>query len=176
MESATSIDEGGVEEAPPGLSPATLQRTWGLGAVAWVLCVLLALSGIALMFYYRPVPALASLSLLDLEATSRLAFLRGVHFWGSRVLVVVVWLHLFRVVVREAYRPPRHWAWLGGVGLLLLTLAFARTGAILPAASHLDGGALLVVYALHCAVLPGVFFVGVGWHLWRTRKDGGGAS
>jgi quinol-cytochrome oxidoreductase complex cytochrome b subunit len=126
------------------------------------------------MFYYKPEPSLASLSLLDLEATSSFAFLRSVHFWGSRALVMVVWLHLFRVMVRQAYRPPRHRGWLLGIGLLLLTLALARSGAILPSerATHSSAQILLAIYVLHCAALPMAFCGGLGWHLWQTRRKG----
>jgi len=130
------------------------------------------------MFFYQPQPTMASLSLIDLEAVSLFAILRGVHFWGSRILVMVVWLHLFRVVVREAYRPPQHRSWLLGVGLLLLTLILAHTGSILPSASPVSSGeeALLTLYVLHCAVLPAAFFAGIGWHLWRARQKGGRSS
>lgn len=154
--------------------PAGLRRTWGLGVVATVICGLLGFSGLVLMFFYKPEPAMASLSLLDLEAVGGFAFLRGVHFWGSRALVMVVWLHLFRVVVRKAYRPPQHGNWLLGLGLLLLTLALARSGALLPAegASRMSAEGLLTLYALHCAVLPVAFFTGVGWHLWKVRQKG----
>ena len=177
----TAADETTAGEDDPPTRSASLRRTWGLGTTAAVLCALLGVSGLVLMFYYRPEPALASLSLLDLEAAGPFGFLRGVHFWASRALVMVVWLHLFRVLVREAFRPPGHGHWLVGLGLLLLTLALAHTGSLLPwEGTARDPGAgeakrLLTVYALHCAVLPAAFFAGVGWHVWRLRRDAGGA-
>jgi quinol-cytochrome oxidoreductase complex cytochrome b subunit len=39
--------------------------------------------------------------------------------------------------------------------------------------SGVGENALLRFYVLHCVVLPGVLFAGVGLHIWRVRKDGG---
>ena len=47
-------------------------------------------------------------------------------------MIIFCVLHLLRVAIQGAYRPPREMTWLVGVGLLLLTLGFGFTGYLLP--------------------------------------------
>jgi quinol-cytochrome oxidoreductase complex cytochrome b subunit len=47
-------------------------------------------------------------------------------------MVLVVLLHLLRVFYSGAYKAPRQFNWLIGVGLLLLTLGLSFTGYLLP--------------------------------------------
>jgi quinol-cytochrome oxidoreductase complex cytochrome b subunit len=47
-------------------------------------------------------------------------------------MVAVVFLHMCRVFFTGAYKPPRQFNWVVGVGLLLLTLALSFTGYLLP--------------------------------------------
>jgi quinol-cytochrome oxidoreductase complex cytochrome b subunit len=47
-------------------------------------------------------------------------------------MVVVVFIHLMRVFYAGAYKAPRQFNWVIGVGLLVLTLLFSFTGYLLP--------------------------------------------
>ena len=47
-------------------------------------------------------------------------------------MVLVVCLHLLRVFYSGAYKPPRQFNWVVGVGLLVLTLLMSFTGYLLP--------------------------------------------
>jgi quinol-cytochrome oxidoreductase complex cytochrome b subunit len=47
-------------------------------------------------------------------------------------MVLVVLIHLLRVFYSGAYKAPRQFNWLVGVGLLLLTLGLSFTGYLLP--------------------------------------------
>lgn len=47
-------------------------------------------------------------------------------------MIVYRVLHLLRVAIQGAYRPPREMTWLVGIGLLLITLGFGFTGYLLP--------------------------------------------
>ena len=51
------------------------------------------------------------------------AFVRGMHKWGSTVMVVLVFLHMGRVFFFGAYKYPRELNWVIGVVLLILTMA-----------------------------------------------------
>ena len=82
-------------------------RTWALGGIAVVLAGFAALTGLGLMFHYRPVTETAHLDLVDLVEASRFAFVRELHRWSAHALLIVTALHLFRIVVAGAYRPPR---------------------------------------------------------------------
>ncbi len=161
-------------------------RTWALGGIAVVLAGFVALTGLGLMFHYRPVAATAHLDLVDLAEVSRFAFARELHRWGAHALLIVAALHLFRVVLAGAYRPPRHLNYAMGVALGLVILAAALTGYILPWDQHsqwllgwlTEPGAapgdatLTFVYALHCGVLPVGGVILTFYHLQRARRDG----
>jgi quinol-cytochrome oxidoreductase complex cytochrome b subunit len=107
--------------------------TLGLGLVSFFLFVLLTVTGLALMLYYVPHPAAAYRSMKDLEhAVAFGMFLRNAHRWAAHGMVAAVFLHLCRVFFTGAYKPPREFNWVVGVGLLLLTLALSFTGYLLP--------------------------------------------
>src|SRR5207244_6134967 len=57
---------------------------------------------------------------------------RGMHKWGATVMVVLIFLHMGRTFVFGAYKYPRELNWIIGVVLLVLTLAMALTGYLLP--------------------------------------------
>lgn len=59
-------------------------------------------------------------------------FLRGLHHFTAQIMVVLLVLHLMQVVIDGAYRAPREVNFWFGVGLLMLTLAMALTGYLLP--------------------------------------------
>ncbi len=58
--------------------------------------------------------------------------LRGLHFFGASFIVVAALVHMLRVVLLGSYKKPREVTWLTGVVLLLLILAFALSGYLLP--------------------------------------------
>jgi ubiquinol-cytochrome c reductase cytochrome b subunit len=90
-------------------------------------------TGLLLSFVYAPSPlsAYRSVQYLMNEMPSG-AWIRGVHYWGASVLVIVMALHLIRTFLYAAYRKPRHWTWLIGVLLFLCVLTFVQTGYLLP--------------------------------------------
>ena len=59
-------------------------------------------------------------------------FVRGMHKWGSSVMVVLVFLHMGRTFFFGAYKYPRELNWVIGVVLLILTMAMSFTGYLLP--------------------------------------------
>jgi quinol-cytochrome oxidoreductase complex cytochrome b subunit len=54
------------------------------------------------------------------------------HKWGASVMVILIFLHMARVFFFGAYKYPRELTWIIGVVLLILTLAMAFTGYLLP--------------------------------------------
>lgn len=59
-------------------------------------------------------------------------FLRGLHHFTAQLMVVLLVLHLMQVIIDGAYQAPREVNFWFGLGLLLLTLALALTGYLLP--------------------------------------------
>ena len=108
--------------------------TWGLGIAAVLLLLRSRRStGVLLMFYYKPYPDVAYLSIKDIHfvvPTGR--FIRNIHRWSANMMVVIVLLHMARVFYTASYRAPREFNWLIGMGLLVVTLGLSFTGYLLP--------------------------------------------
>lgn len=107
--------------------------TFCLGGLAFTTFLTLVITGLLLMFYYRPSPEGAYGSILFLESAVRGGrYLRSVHRFASHALLVLILLHTLRVVLTGAYRHPRHGTWVVGTMILFLAVAEAYTGYLLP--------------------------------------------
>ncbi len=113
------------------LDPST---TLGLGVISIVLLAVLLVTGIVLMFWYVPTPIGAYDRLVDLSAGALPigGLMRDLHRLASDALVVVVVLHLTRVYLTGALGAGRRLNWIVGLGLLVLVIAIAFTGFLLP--------------------------------------------
>jgi menaquinol-cytochrome c reductase cytochrome b subunit len=93
-----------------------------------------AVTGVFLAMYYRPDAAGGAYESIR-HVTNDVflgQFVRGMHKWGSSVMVVLVFLHMARVFIFGAYKYPRELNWVIGVVLLILTLVMSFTGYLLP--------------------------------------------
>ena len=107
--------------------------TWGLGGLAGLLMTILGLTGIVLINNYTPAAPQAYLDILELNSNVWFGeLIRNLHHWSANLLIVVSVLHLIRVFVTGAYRPPRELNWLIGVAMLLLVIGANFTGYLLP--------------------------------------------
>ena len=110
-----------------------LSYTLCLGGLSFFLFILLTITGIFLMFYYRPTSPQAFNDIAALSTDVAFGQLvRNMHRWGAHLMVLVVFLHMSRVFYHGAYKPPREFNWVVGVILLLLTLLLSFTGYLLP--------------------------------------------
>jgi quinol-cytochrome oxidoreductase complex cytochrome b subunit len=120
---------------PVRVHPHSLKPTYtlGLGLITFFLFILTCLTGILLTFYYVPTTGQAYASMQDLVFVVTFGRLvRNLHRWAAEAMVITVALHLLRVFFTSAYKPPREFNWVVGVGLLALTLALSFTGYLLP--------------------------------------------
>ena len=92
-----------------------------------------AVTGVFLAMYYEPDPTRAY------ESASRITnevflgeFVRGMHRWGSTVMIILIFLHMGRTFFFGAYKYPRELNWIIGVVLVVLTLMMGLTGYLLP--------------------------------------------
>jgi quinol-cytochrome oxidoreductase complex cytochrome b subunit len=107
--------------------------TAGLGIATTAAFLITLVTGVLLMFYYKPYPDVAYDSIKDIHfvvPTGR--FMRNIHRWAANVMVVTVILHMARVFYTAAYRSPREFNWVIGLGLLVTTLGLSFTGYLLP--------------------------------------------
>ena len=107
--------------------------TFCLGGLSFFLFLLLTVTGVLLMFYYRPATAVAYQDMKDLETVVTFGLLlRNIHRYAAHGMVLTVFLHMTRVFYTGAYRPPREFNWIVGVILLTLTFLLSFTGYLLP--------------------------------------------
>jgi menaquinol-cytochrome c reductase cytochrome b subunit len=118
-----------------------------LGAVAVILIVVEFITGFLLGLYYVPDgagnPAPAYTSIVFIQHTAYLGWLmRGVHFWGANLLLVVALIYMTAAFWNGDYRPPREVNWMVGVLIFLVIVLFSFTGSLLPwdANSYLSRG------------------------------------
>jgi quinol-cytochrome oxidoreductase complex cytochrome b subunit len=104
-----------------------------LGSATLFAFVNQAVTGVFLAMYYDPSSTQAYGSISHIINDVWLgAFVRGMHKWGATVMVVLVFLHMGRTFFFGAYKYPRELNWIIGVVLLILTMAMAFTGYLLP--------------------------------------------
>jgi menaquinol-cytochrome c reductase cytochrome b subunit len=92
-----------------------------------------AVTGVFLAMFYDPSPTQAYESIRYTTNEAFLGeFVRGMHKWGSSVMVILIFLHMARTFFFGAYKYPRELNWVIGVALLILTMAMSFTGYLLP--------------------------------------------
>lgn len=104
-----------------------------LGGMTFAGLIVLVLTGLWLAQFYNPDPAAARTSVEYIQNTAPLGdIIRGIHVWTAYIIVVLVVLHMIRAAVTAAYKHPREFNWLVGLGLLgLLVFGGIFTGTVL---------------------------------------------
>ena len=104
-----------------------------LGSATMFAFISQAVTGVFLAMYYRPSAIEAYSSIQHINNDVFLGqFVHGMHKWGSSVMVILIFLHMGRTFFFGAYKYPRELNWIIGVVLLILTMAMAFTGYLLP--------------------------------------------
>ena len=121
-----------------------------LGEIALYSFIVVLLSGVFLTLFFKPsmveviydgsyVPlqgvkmSEAYASSLDISFDIRGGLLlRQMHHWAALIFVAAIAVHMFRVFFTGAFRKPREFNWLIGVGLTVLALAAGFSGYSLP--------------------------------------------
>jgi ubiquinol-cytochrome c reductase cytochrome b subunit len=126
-------ERGAIRETPPEMVKGGASVAYVFGTVLVFLLVLEALTGLALAAFYSPssTDAWGSVAYIQDQATWGW-LVRGLHHHGPGAIVVVSGVHLVQTAVAGAYKKPRELVWWLGILLLLLVLAWAVTGYVLP--------------------------------------------
>jgi cytochrome b6 len=104
-----------------------------LGGMTLFLFLVQVVTGILLLFYYRPSAEDAFESVQFLMAEVEFGWLiRSIHAWSANLMIFTAFLHMFSVAFLRAYRRPREVTWISGVVLLGLAMGFGFTGYLLP--------------------------------------------
>lgn len=103
------------------------------GSTLAFLFALQAVTGILLSIYYVPSADHAHASVTFIQkAVGGGALVRGLHAYGASAMIVLVVAHIAQTFLFGAYKQRRELVWIVGGLLLLLILAFAFTGYLLP--------------------------------------------
>ena len=98
-----------------------------------ILVMLLAGSGMLMLFSYQPFPefAYASVELLENQFIfGRL--IRSMHYFSANLLVMIVFAHMLRVFFTGGYQGKRRLNWILGLCIFSLVLLSCFTGYLLP--------------------------------------------
>src|SRR6476659_9073764 len=114
-------------------TPRNFNYFWNFGALAMVTLVVMILTGIFLAMNYQPNTALAFDSVQHIMRDVNYGWLiRYVHQNGASMFFVVTYIHIFRGLYYGSYKAPRELLWILGVVILLLMMATAFMGYVLP--------------------------------------------
>jgi menaquinol-cytochrome c reductase cytochrome b subunit len=115
------------------IAPAHLGFWSCFGGLSFFLFISQVLTGMLLMVYYQPTIENAHATVTQIMNEVPFGWLvRGVHMWGSNLMIITIVIHMTKIYVSGIYKPPRELNWVVGVTLLLLTLGLSFTGYLLP--------------------------------------------
>ncbi|HEX5078426.1 MAG TPA: cytochrome b/b6 [Geminicoccaceae bacterium] len=114
-------------------APRNLSYWWNFGSLAGIALVLQIVTGVVLAMHYV---AHADMAFDSVERIMRDVnfgwLLRYAHSNGASMFFIVVYIHVFRGLYYGSYKAPRELLWMLGVVILLLMMATAFMGYVLP--------------------------------------------
>ena len=114
-------------------TPKNFNYFWNFGALALVNLVIMIITGIFLAMNYQPNTELAFNSVQHIMRDVNYGWLlRYVHQNGASMFFIVTYIHIFRGLYYGSYKTPRELLWMLGVVILLLMMAAAFMGYVLP--------------------------------------------
>jgi ubiquinol-cytochrome c reductase cytochrome b subunit len=126
-------ERGAIREVSPEMIKGGASIAYVFGTVLVFLLGVQALTGIALAAFYSPSSTDAWGSVAYIQDQAAWGWLvRGLHHHGGGAIVIISGVHLVQTAVAGAYKKPRELVWWLGILLLLLVLAWAVTGYVLP--------------------------------------------
>ncbi|NHN88937.1 cytochrome b [Acetobacter conturbans] len=136
--------------------PRNLNWLWNFGAILTAVLLLMLATGIFLAMNYTPTNAGAFLSV---EAIDRQLsggwLLRAMHMTGANLFLAALYIHLFRGLYYGSYKAPREILWLTGLLLLVMVMATAFAGYMLPWGQMSYWGADVITKAVGAVPLIG---------------------
>ncbi len=114
-------------------TPKNFNYFWNFGALAMITLVIMMITGIFLAMHYTPQSDLAFESVQSIMRNVNYGWLlRYVHATGASMFFIVVYIHIFRAMYYGSYKAPRELLFMLGVVILLLMMATAFMGYVLP--------------------------------------------
>jgi len=114
-------------------TPKNLNYFWNFGSLAGITLVTMIVTGIVLSMSYTAHVDYAFDSVERIMRDVNHGWLiRYIHMNGASFFFIVVYIHIFRGLYYGSYKAPREILWILGVLILLLMMATAFMGYVLP--------------------------------------------
>ena len=145
-------------------TPRNLNYWWNFGSLAGIFLVIQIITGIVLAMHYTPSVEGAFVSIEHIMRDVNYGWLiRYIHMNGSSFFFIVVYIHIFRGLYYGSYKSPREVLWWLGLIILLLMMATAFMGYVLPWGQMSFWGATVITNIF--SAIPVVGTTVVNW-LW----------
>ena len=145
-------------------TPKNLSYFWNFGSLAGVTLVIMIVTGILLAMQYT---ANADLAFDSVERIMRDVnngwLLRYIHMNGASMFFIVVYIHIFRGLYYGSFKSPREILWILGVLILLLMMATAFMGYVLPWGQMSFWGATVITNLFSAFPVIGDYIVTFLW-------------
>jgi len=114
-------------------TPRNLSYWWNFGFLAGFVLVLQVATGVFLAMHYKADVTLSFDSIQHIMRDVNYGWLlRFMHATGASAFFLVIYIHMARTLYYGSYRAPRELMWWTGQGLLLMLMATAFMGYLLP--------------------------------------------
>ncbi len=114
-------------------TPRNLNYFWNFGSIAGIMLVSQILTGIFLAMHYAANSAIAFDSVEHIMRDVNYGWLmRYMHAVGASMFFMVTYVHIFRGLYYGSYKRPRELLWFIGIIILLVMMATAFMGYVLP--------------------------------------------
>jgi quinol-cytochrome oxidoreductase complex cytochrome b subunit len=114
-------------------TPRNFNYLWNFGALALFVLITMIITGVVLAMQYTPSTDHAFTSVERIMRDVNWGWLvRYIHMNGASMFFIVVYIHIFRGLYYGSYKQPRELLWMLGVTILLLMMATAFMGYVLP--------------------------------------------
>jgi ubiquinol-cytochrome c reductase cytochrome b/c1 subunit len=145
-------------------TPKNFNYFWNFGALAVVSLVIMIITGIFLAMDYQPNTELAFNSVQHIMRDVNYGWLlRYVHQSGASMFFIVTYIHIFRGLYYGSYKTPRELLWMLGVVILLLMMATAFMGYVLPWGQMSYWGATVITNLFSAFPIVGPKIVTLLW-------------
>ena len=114
-------------------TPKNLNYFWNFGSLAGLMLVIMIVSGLFLAMNYAATTDDAFASVERIRRDVNFGWLiQYIHMNGASFFFIVVYIHIFRGLFYGSYQKPREVLWILGVVIMLLMMATAFMGYVLP--------------------------------------------
>ncbi len=145
-------------------TPRNLNYWWNFGSLAGIILVIMIVTGITLAMHYTPHTAMAFDSVERIMRDVNYGWLiRYIHMNGASMFFIIVYIHMFRGLYFGSYKAPREILWMLGVVILLLMMATAFMGYVLPWGQMSFWGATVITNLFSAIPLVGDYIVTLLW-------------